>query len=116
MNFVERGRLFHFSLTVWKHKWFVLLVIVAVAFGGWQAGRLILGVAVVVDPVVRGDLVQTVVASGHIETPFRVEIGSQITGTVEDVLVEEGPARQQGSAARRNRGERTTRVSHTRGR
>jgi HlyD family secretion protein len=31
-----------------------------------------------------------VVASGHVETPFRVEIGSQITGTVEEVLVQEG--------------------------
>jgi HlyD family secretion protein len=30
------------------------------------------------------------VASGHVETPYRVEIASQITGTVEEVLVEEG--------------------------
>jgi len=68
----------------------VLFAAALVALGGWQGARLILGVAVVVDPVVRGDLVQTVVASGHVETPFRVEIGSQITGTVADVLVEEG--------------------------
>ncbi len=33
---------------------------------------------------------ETVVASGHVETPFRAEIGSQITGTVDDVLVQEG--------------------------
>ena len=33
---------------------------------------------------------ESVVASGHVETPFRVEIGGQITGTVEDVLVQEG--------------------------
>ena len=48
------------------------------------------GPAIVVDQVKRGDLVETVVASGHVETPYRVEVGSQITGTVEDVLVEEG--------------------------
>ena len=76
--------------TIGKHKWFVLFVAILAGGGGWHAARLILGVAVVVDPVVRGDLVQTVVASGHVETPFRVEIGSQITGTVQDVLVEEG--------------------------
>nr|WP_272904325.1 efflux RND transporter periplasmic adaptor subunit [Xanthobacter agilis] len=58
--------------------------------GAWQAGRVILGPAVVVEPVQRGDLVQTVVASGHVETPYRVEIGAQITGMVADVLVEEG--------------------------
>jgi HlyD family secretion protein len=45
---------------------------------------------VVVDRVVRADLVRSVVASGHVETPFRVEIGAQITGTVAEVLAEEG--------------------------
>lgn len=43
-----------------------------------------------VDQVARGRLIETVVASGHVETPYRVEIGSQITGTVADVLVQEG--------------------------
>jgi HlyD family secretion protein len=66
--------------------------------GGWQAGRIVFGVAVVVDPVVRRDLVQTVVASGHVESPFRAEIGSQITGTVQDVLVQEGQRVTKGQA------------------
>ena len=51
---------------------------------------MLFGPEVIVDKVIRGDLVQTIVASGHIETPYRVEIGSQITGTVNEVLVEEG--------------------------
>lgn len=72
------------------HKWFVLAVLLALGVGGWQSARLILGSAVVVDQTRRGNLVESVVASGHVETPFRVEIGSQITGTVEDVLVQEG--------------------------
>jgi HlyD family secretion protein len=72
------------------HRWFILACVVALALGGWQGVRLYLGPAVVVDRVQRGDLIETVVASGHAETPFRVEIGSQITGTVEDVLVKEG--------------------------
>jgi HlyD family secretion protein len=75
---------------LWVHKWFALCVLCLAGFGGWQAMRTIFGPAVVVDPVVHGNLVQTVVASGHVETPFRVEISSRITGTVEDVLVEEG--------------------------
>ena len=57
---------------------------------GWQGAKLILGPAVVADQVRRGSLIETVVASGHVETPYRVEIGSQITGTVEEVLVREG--------------------------
>ena len=37
-----------------------------------------------------GDFVQSVVASGHVETPHRVGLGSQITGTVRRVPVAEG--------------------------
>jgi HlyD family secretion protein len=76
--------------TIWTHKWFMLAVVLALGVGAGQGVRLIWGPAVVVDQVRRGNLVETVVASGHVETPFRVEIGSQITGTVDDVLVQEG--------------------------
>ncbi|UPJ67691.1 efflux RND transporter periplasmic adaptor subunit [Bradyrhizobium sp. 191] len=72
------------------HKWFVLAVLVLLALGAWQGVRILFGPAVVVDQVARGRLIETVVASGHVETPYRVEIGSQITGTVADVLVQEG--------------------------
>ena len=89
-NVTERGRLLSWSHAIWKHRWFALSAAVLIALGSWQAGRTFFGLAVVVDPVVRGNLVQTVVASGHVETPFRVEISSQMMGTVEDVLVQEG--------------------------
>ncbi|MBI5262387.1 MAG: efflux RND transporter periplasmic adaptor subunit [Bradyrhizobium sp.] len=72
------------------HKWFILTVAVLLVFGASQGVRMVLGPAVVVDQVRSGKLVESVVASGHVETPFRVEIGSQITGTVEDVLVNQG--------------------------
>jgi HlyD family secretion protein len=72
------------------HKWFALAVLVLLALGAWQSARVILGPAIVVDEVRRARLIETVVASGHVETPFRVEIGSQLTGTVQDVLVQEG--------------------------
>ena len=72
---------------IWSHKWFVFAVVLALGVGAWQGARLIWGPAVAVDQVRRGNLVESVVASGHVETPFRVEIGGQITGTVEDVLV-----------------------------
>ncbi|UFZ03662.1 efflux RND transporter periplasmic adaptor subunit [Bradyrhizobium ontarionense] len=75
---------------LWAHRWFALAIVVLLGLGGWQSVRIMLGPAIVVDLVQRGDLVETVVASGHVETPYRVEIGSQITGTVEEVLVQEG--------------------------
>jgi len=46
--------------------------------------------AVEVTSVVRRDVLQTVVASGRVAAPFRVDIGSQITGTVSSVPVAEG--------------------------
>ncbi|MCS3727417.1 efflux RND transporter periplasmic adaptor subunit [Bradyrhizobium betae] len=73
-----------------SHKWFILAVAVLLALGLWQGVRAILGPAIVVDQVKSGRLVETVVASGHVETPYRVEIGSQITGTVQEVLVQQG--------------------------
>jgi len=76
--------------TLLAHRWFILAAALVVGAGAWQGARLILGPAVVVDSVRRGNLVESVVASGHVETPYRVEIGSQITGTVDDVLVKEG--------------------------
>ncbi|MFI5013371.1 MAG: efflux RND transporter periplasmic adaptor subunit [Hyphomicrobiales bacterium] len=85
----KRGRP-HGLHSLLKHKWFVLFVLALLGLGGWQAARILYGSEVVVDKVMHGNLVQTVVASGHVETPFRVEIGSQITGTVEEVLVSEG--------------------------
>ena len=75
---------------VWSHRWFVLAVLIVVGLAGWQLARVLLGPVVVVDPVRRDRLVQSVVASGHFETPYRVEIGSQITGVIADVLVREG--------------------------
>lgn len=75
---------------IWAHRWFALAVAVALAVGAWQATRVLLGPAVVVDVVKRGSLIETVVATGHVETPYRVEIGSQITGTIAEVLVNEG--------------------------
>jgi len=77
---------------VWAHRWFALAVLLLAALAAWQGTRMIVGPAVVVDVVEQGDLVQTVVASGHVETPYRVEIGAQITGMVAEVLVEEGQA------------------------
>ena len=73
-----------------SYRWFLVVAFAVVLFAGWQVARMVFGPAVVVEQIKRGNLVQTVVASGHFETPFRVDIGSQITGVISDVLVEEG--------------------------
>lgn len=78
------------SATLWSHRWLVLAGFVVLGLAGWQVARIVMGPFVAVDRVKRGDLIETVVATGNVETPFRVIIGSQITGTVEEVRVDEG--------------------------
>ncbi|WP_342620899.1 efflux RND transporter periplasmic adaptor subunit [Rhodoferax sp. GW822-FHT02A01] len=70
----------------WRHiaAALALLAVVYFAVTWW------LGPKVNVETVVRHDFVQSVVASGHVESPHRVDIGSQITATVTRVPVNEG--------------------------
>lgn len=73
--------------TGWRPRWtqvVALLVIAGAAFVLLQPR------AVTVHAATRADLVQTVVASGRVVTPFRALIASQVTGTVLDVPVAEG--------------------------
>ncbi len=73
-------------LSPWQ--WAVaLLVLAALAYGGL---RFFFGPSVEVTRVVRRDVVQTIVASGRVETPYRVDIGAQVVATVTEVPVERG--------------------------
>lgn len=64
-----------------------LLVLALIAFAAVRWWR---GPELAVDTVMRRDFVQSVVASGHVEAPHRVDIGAQITGTVLRVPVRDG--------------------------
>lgn len=70
---------------------FLLLALAAVAYGGYRllAPRF-LGVPVVTVSAHRGDIVETVVASGRAETPSGVDVAAQVIGTVSRVFVDEG--------------------------
>ena len=73
-----------------KYLWWILLAVCAVLAGGFLGVRWWRGTAVVGEPVLRRDFVQTVVASGRVENPHRIDIGAQVTGTVLRVPVQEG--------------------------
>jgi HlyD family secretion protein len=73
-----------------RHKWFLAMATIAVLAGLYVSFRYFKGTEVPVDIARRADLIETVVASGHVESPFRVDISSQITGTVVSVAVREG--------------------------
>ena len=76
----------------WPLAAMLLLTALAVFFGP----RLRYGRELPLAPVVQRDFVQSVVASGRVEAPHRVTIGTQIVGTVRRVPVAEGQAVQPG--------------------
>ncbi|WP_111397337.1 efflux RND transporter periplasmic adaptor subunit [Humitalea rosea] len=75
---------------LWGAKWRVLALLLLLAAAGYGASRQLLGPVVAVEAVRRGNLVQSVVASGRVETPHRVNIGAQVTGTVAAIPVRQG--------------------------
>ena len=68
----------------------ILMACIALGLALWFGLSLWLGPKTPVALVVQRDFVQTVVATGRIESPHRVELGVQITGTVKAVPVSEG--------------------------
>lgn len=69
----------------------ISMAVFVLAAAGWTYGaRLMQGPPVTVDIVRQADFVQTVVASGHVEAPHRVSIGTQISGVVKHIPVAEG--------------------------
>jgi HlyD family secretion protein len=77
---------------LWRWRWRVIAVLIVIGVALYVAIPWLLGPIVPAQPVLRGALIQSVVASGRAETPHRVNIGSQITGTVASVPVREGQA------------------------
>ena len=72
------------------YRGWALAVVIAIAAAAWFGPDLVLGPVVPVLSVERRDLAQTVVASGRVEAPHRVDIGTQVVGTVKRVPVAEG--------------------------
>jgi len=74
----------------WRLARWLVAATVALLTISYVAAPYVLGPVVTVARVARQDVVQTVVASGQVQTPYRVAISSQITGVVADVPVGEG--------------------------
>ncbi|HEY5292176.1 MAG TPA: biotin/lipoyl-binding protein, partial [Burkholderiales bacterium] len=73
-----------------------MIALLALAAVGFASRNLIFGKPVEAYEATRGDLVQTVVASGRIMTPQRVSIGAVITERVARIPVEEGQSVRRG--------------------
>lgn len=86
------ARLYAVAAWLWSRKWTVIGGVGAIGGAIYLGPALLLGPRVTTSKAVRGLFIQSVVASGRVEAPFRVEIGAQITGIVVTVPVIEGQA------------------------
>ena len=91
MNAPAKNRLLGTSQIL---KILALTGLVTVSWFALQWGWL--GPEVSVVSIEKQDFVQTVVASGRVESPHRIDVGSQMTGTVQKVPVTEGQTVQSG--------------------
>lgn len=66
------------------------LGLAAVALVAFAVAEIVLGPRIAVVVPERGEVVRTVVATGRVLAPYRVDIGAQITGTVAEIPVAEG--------------------------
>lgn len=76
--------------------WLSVGLTIALA-GSYVAIPMVFGVRVTPIKLNRGEIIQTIVASGRAETPSRLDIGSQVIGMVTKVLVDEGMPVDKGS-------------------
>ncbi len=67
-----------------------IAILAAIALGIWFGLSIVRGVLVTPAVVTRSDIVQTIVATGRVETPSVVLLGMASGGVVSDVLVNEG--------------------------
>jgi HlyD family secretion protein len=75
-----------------RHPRLLLAVLIVLGLGGFVAVRSAQGPQVEIARVQAGPIEHSIVVSGRVQAPHRVEIGSVITGRVVKVLVEEGAA------------------------
>ena len=73
-----------------SHRLALLVALVVLLLAAFFAPALVLGQRVATLKVIQRDFVRTVVASGRVQAPHRVDIGAQIVGTVAEVPVAEG--------------------------
>ncbi|HEY7804586.1 MAG TPA: efflux RND transporter periplasmic adaptor subunit [Orrella sp.] len=69
--------------------WGVIVVMIALGLYFWWGWGRQADVAYVTEPVARGSLVVTATATGTLEPTRTIEVGSELSGTLEDVFVQE---------------------------
>lgn len=86
---VKKSRIRRILSWIWRRKWWILLLIALVIsvfllFGGQKAGK----TEFVTVSISRGDIRQVVTATGEIQPVNTVNVGSQVSGTIQEIFVD----------------------------
>lgn len=75
---------------IWRNKWWVSGTIIFIVLILWWAGVFSSSKKhkYITADITRGDIVQTVTASGEIQPVNTINVGSQVSGTIEDIFVD----------------------------
>ena len=86
----KRSFIRRFFAWVWRHKWWSLIVVIILLTAGiwWFFATRAEKVEYVTVNISRGDLRQVVTATGEINPVNTVSVGSQVSGTIEDIFVD----------------------------
>ena len=86
----KRSFIRRFFAWVWRHKWWSLIVVIILLTAGiwWFFATRAEKIEYVTVNVSRGDLRQVVTATGEINPVNTVSVGSQVSGTIEDIFVD----------------------------
>lgn len=68
--------------------WIAAALVAVLGAAGWWASRSAPAIAYTTEPVTRGDLTVTVTATGSLHPTNEVEISSELSGTIREVLVD----------------------------
>ena len=90
-NIIEKPSWFkRFFGWIWRNKWRLLTVLIVCGLLCWWLCPFSSGKkkGYITADIIRGDVVQTVTASGEIQPVNTINVGSQVSGTIEDILVD----------------------------
>ena len=79
-----------FFMRIWKRKWWILIFLVLAGGITWWilATHISKKKNYITMDITRGDITQTVTATGEIQPVNTVSVGSQVSGTIEDIFVD----------------------------
>lgn len=86
----KRSFIRRFFAWIWRHKWWSLICIIILLTAGlwWFFATRADKVEYVTVNITRGDIRQVVTATGEINPVNTVSVGSQVSGTIEDIFVD----------------------------